>query len=117
MSTTTTNKVNEDIHNLEHSGEWDHGVEPDVLAVSNSADDDNLKENEAGTFAGPKRLIQQAQNAISNVWHNLSEQVAETTRKDEHFKAEVEGHTEEEVAGMKLCVSKTIHQDSFIAPC
>ena len=113
--TTPQEDENEDLHNLEHSGDWDHGVEPDVLDNSFSNEDD-LKGHDEDIFAGPKRLVQQVRTSFTKVMHDLSDRAAEV-RNDEHLKEEMENHTEEEVAGMKLCVSKTIHQDSFSAPC
>lgn len=116
----------EDIQALEHSGEWDHGVEPDVLdaSFSNKNDDDEeetdkLKghENDSNDIlASPKRLVNQVRISVTKFFNGLSEKASEVTH-DEHLKEEVENHTEEEVAGMKLCVSNVVHQDSFSAPC
>jgi len=35
---------------------------------------------------------------------------------DELTKGDLSGHSEEQVAGMKLCVSNVVHKDSFVAP-
>lgn len=102
----------EDIQNLEHSGEWDHGVETNAMDVAKA--DDNQK--------GPKQLAKQVQSSVTNLMHTISDKVQQELHdikeglNDPHFKEEVEAHTAEEVAGMKLCVSKNVHQDSFSAP-
>jgi hypothetical protein len=102
----------DDIENLEHSGEWDHGVETNAMDVAKA--DDNQK--------GPKQLAKQVQTSVTNLMHSISDKVQQGLHdvkeglNDPHFKEEVEGHTSEEVAGMKLCVSKNVHQDSFSAP-
>lgn len=106
----------EDLQNLEHSGDWDHGVEPDVLDASFSNDDEALKGHDDDMLAVPKRVAQQVRTSVSKAIHNLSDNLA-GLKNDAHLKEEVENHTEEEVAGMKLCVSKIVHQESFSAQC
>jgi hypothetical protein len=108
----------EDIQNMEHSGDWDHGSEPIPPAgaaeeTTGDTDDPNSKIDRLG---GAKKMMQQAQVTVSKVIHDLGEKADQALHHDSHFKEEVEGHTEEEVAGCKLAVSKNIHQDSFSAP-
>ena len=101
----------DDAHNVENSGDWDHGVEPNALDAAGAA---------AGQLARQAKIAAaQAKTAITNAVHALEEKAAAAQKdlKESHLREEVEGHTEEEVAGMKLCVSKTVHQESFEAPC
>jgi len=103
-----------DTQNMEHSGDWDHGVEPDAL---NEAGEPKDQDKKGISF------IKKAQAAVANALHNIEAKAASMGEKaaqalhEDQLKQGVENHTEEEVAGQKLCVSKTVHQDSFIAPC
>jgi hypothetical protein len=107
-----SNITETDIQNLEHLGDWDHGMllEPDVL---DSSVEDFLwghpEEGEDDAVECTKRWAKQVETAVIELWHRWS--------NEEQFQQQVRQHTEEEVAGMRLCVSKTVHQDSFIAPC
>lgn len=100
-----------DTQNMEHSGDWDHGVEPDALAEGGEPKADHEKKSVP--------VMKKAQSLASKVIHSVEEMGERATQAlaEEHLKDGDESHTEEEVAGMKLCVSKTVHQDSFIAPC
>ena len=87
----------------------------DVHIDDSSGDDgkhDNKGHDDEGLLASPKRLVTQVKFSFVKALNDLME-----VSHDEHLKEEVENHTEEEVAGMKLCVSKVVHQDSFTAPC
>jgi hypothetical protein len=100
-----SNTIETDIQNLEHLGDWDHGV------LLDSSVEDFMwghPEGEDDALECTKRWAKQVQTAVIELWHQWS---------NEEFQQQVRQHTEEEVAGMKLCVSKTVHQDSFIAPC
>jgi hypothetical protein len=106
----------QDISNMESLGEWDHGVEPSVLDASRKQGNDTS----SPLLEGSKRLAKDAQVFLSKAIHDLTDSVSNTKesfQKDKAFNKKFADHTEEEVAGMKLCVSKTVHQDSFVAPC
>lgn len=113
-----------DTKNLEHSGDWDHGVEPDPLApTTQDAKDDDEPKSDSQKQSGVPLMVKKAKAAVTNVYNNVKEtahkmeEEASKALHEESLQKSVENHTEEEVAGMKLCVSKTVHQDSFIAPC
>jgi hypothetical protein len=106
----------QDISTMESLGEWDHGVEPSVLDASRKQGNDTSNP----LLEGSKRLAKDAQVFVSKAFHDLTDSVSnakESFQNDEAFNKKVADHTEEEVAGMKLCVSQTVHQDSFVAPC
>lgn len=91
--------------NIAALGDWDHGVEPSVLDA---------------TRIETSAFLLDAQEFLSTALHDLTaslSKVRESLWKDEAFNEHMANHTEEEVAGMKLCVSKTVHQESFVAPC
>ena len=88
----------------------------DDVRIDNSSDGEGKGKNKGhddeGFLASPKRLVPQVRLSFVKALNDLM-----AVSHDEHLKEEVESHTEEEVAGMKLCVSEVVHQDSFTAPC
>jgi hypothetical protein len=101
--TTSEEVAKQDTQNMEHLGDWDHGVEPDAGGEPKNQDKKKVP------------LVKQAQAAVGAAVHSIE---AAASKIKENLKEGVDDqHTEEEVMGMKMCVSKTVRQDSFIAPC
>lgn len=93
-----------EVPDVEVLGEWDHGIEP-------AAESDGK-----ATVQDVKSAILKAERAVDSATRNIIRKVGQAVTIDPHTKAEISEHTEEEVAGMKLAVKKTVHQDSFVDP-
>lgn len=87
---------------VETLGEWDHGVcDPEIKPATNAM--------------GLKEAVLAAERSVDGVVRRMVQKGARAVALDDNTKKEVAGHTEEEVAGMKLCVNQVVHQDSFEA--
>jgi hypothetical protein len=108
----------EDIDNMEHLGEFDHGLLPHGQQTDESSSQKMKQLNK--TYLDIKDAVMKVErscatsvkNAIKSVEKNLVEAVT-----DDQVQEGLSSHTEEEVAGMKLCVKSVVHAESFEAPC
>ena len=113
--------VQQDIQNVEHLGDWDHGMEPNVSDAAAAAAGEPNSKGHQGNICVP--VVKKAQAIAAKVMHSMEQaahnmgETAAHANDENQLKEQVERHSEEEVAGMKLCVSKTVDQDSFVAPC
>ena len=128
----------EDIQNVEHLGDFDHGMIDNVVVDANTTT--NFNNNPAAqqqeqqdtirqlnqTYQDVKQVVLNAERscatsvkkALKSVERNVANAVAVNNDGSVvNVKEAVEAHTEEEVAGMKLCVKPVVHMDSFEAPC
>jgi hypothetical protein len=97
-----------DASSLEALGEFDHGLSEPMGAYGS--------EKEKIPPQSIKEHLLQAVRVADMAALNLLHKGANALRLDQHTKEEVARHTEEEVAGAKLCVKETVRQDSFNAP-
>ena len=120
MTTTSEQVAKEDTLNMEHIGEWDHGVEPDALNRDNAPSSSEPKDHRPPPAEAVQPLVKRAQAVVEKAVHSMEAAARSLETAASNALAEskdgVEHHTEEEVMGVKMCVSKTVHQDSFIAP-
>ena len=91
----------QDILNVEHLGNWDHGVEPDPLDASfsknNEEESEFFKEHSAEFITGTKRLVQKVCNSVSKACNRLNEKASELRRNEGHLREEIEDYMEEEI--------------------
>ena len=88
---------------VEALGEWDHGVcDPEIKPKTSRN-------------TGLKEAVLSAERTFDGAVRKMVQKGARAVKLDDNTKLEVSGHTEEEVAGMKLCVKDVVHQESFEA--
>lgn len=96
-------KKQDEVTMVEALGEWDHGVcDPELKDAPEGA---NLRE-----------LVHTVERKADITVRKMIQKGAQAVALDDRTKQGVSGHSEEEVAGMKLCVSNVVHKDSFEAP-